>query len=90
MTVAGILAVAAHDLTRIQINHQQQIQPAFLGWNIGNVANVNLIRLRNRKLGFEPVFCNRQLVVGVGSRFEFAFARVWYSIPLRLPSFFME
>ena len=56
----------ANDLSGEKIEHDSQIEPSFLGWDIGYVSKPDLIRPLGGEFLGEPVGGNRPIMAAVG------------------------
>jgi hypothetical protein len=56
----------ANDLSGEKLEHDSQIVPSFLGWDIGNVSEPDLIRPLGGEFLSEPVGGNGPIVAAVG------------------------
>ena len=57
-------------LPGIQVNDDRQIQPAFPGMDVGDVADIDLIGMCYRELASQVVWGNGQVMPGVRRRFD--------------------
>ena len=66
------LQAPAHNLTTEHINHSSQVQPAFIGGDIGDVTAKKLVGCLRRKTSLHQVRGHRQAVLAVRGHDELA------------------
>jgi hypothetical protein len=64
----------AHHQAAEQVNHTDQVQPAFVGGDVGDVAAPDLVGRRRREVSRQQVLGHRQVVMAVGGDDELALA----------------
>ncbi|MDF2464855.1 MAG: hypothetical protein K0Q43_3090, partial [Ramlibacter sp.] len=64
----------AHHLAAEQVNDRRQVQPAFIGGDVGDVARPGLVRRRRREVARQQIRRNGQVVFAVGGHNKFPLA----------------
>lgn len=74
------LQAPSHHLTAEHVNHSSQVQPAFVGSDIGDVTAQKLVGCLRRKTPLHQVRSNRQAVFAVCSHDELALGFSTYAV----------